>query len=360
MKLTANRVQAGFEPLLELFTSYSEQEYEAQLAVYVQGELVVDLATGIDPDALMTVYSSSKGLSAFALALLVDRGLLDLNEPVSAYWPEFAQAGKEHVTVRQLLSHQAGLPEIDGLIPEQAWVEHHHAAELLARQEPFWRPGSAFGYHSMSLGALIDELSFRTCGKSIQELFEHEVRQPAQADAFLGLPASLDHRVVDLQPMILPEDFAVTQGPYGQFLMPDLRHILNSEQGRRFGPPAGGGMASARGLAKIYQWATGYGTSTSGITAQTLRAFAQTQVAGYDQVLEQPIRSYGIVFEKSTPVMNFGSPRAFGHDGAGGSMAFADPYGEICFGYTVRRTPFPGGMDQRAASLAALLRAIVG
>ena len=365
MALTHRFVADRFGHVAELFAANATDDYEAQLAVYVHGELVIDLAAGISPDALMTVYSSSKGLAAIALAVLVERGDLDLDERVAAYWPQFAAADKAAVTVRQLLSHQAGLPAIDGRIPAEAWFDDHAAADLLARQLPFWRPGAAFGYHGVSIGPLMSELCHRITGQSMQRFYEEQVRRPSGADAYLGLPAELESRVVELLPMPEPTreetaqfaaELTAPRGPLGPHVLGPLGDTLNSPRGRAFGNPAGGGVACARGLAEAYLWATGYGTASGGVGAATLARFAQTQVAGYDLVLDQPYRSHGIVFQKPTPAMPFGSYRAFGHDGAGGSMAFADPVGEICLGYTVRRMPFPGGMDRRLIAIIDTIR----
>lgn len=368
MALTHRHVASGFEAVAERFEAGVREGDEAQLAIRVGGELVVDLAVGLDPDALMTVYSSSKGVAAFVLALLVDRGELELDERVATYWPEFAAAGKQDVTVRQLLSHQAGLPETDAGIPADAYTDDHRAAELLAAQRPFWRPGAAFGYHAATIGSLMSELCFRVTGEPLQAVYEREVRQPADADAYLGLPEDLEDRVVELLPMPDPtpaeaEAFRAAleapRGPYGAHVFSlAVAEVFTSRNARRFGHPAGGGVASARGLAAVYAWATGAGADGGAVSGETLGAFAQAQVAGYDLVLDQPHRSHGIVFQKPTPVMPFGSHRAFGHDGAGGAMAFADPVGGISLGYTIRRTPFPGGMDRRLVGVVEELRRV--
>lgn len=370
MTLTHRHCSDGFDEVADLFVSYAEEGYEAQLAIYVSGELAVDLAAGISPDTLMTVFSSSKGLAAIALGVMLDRGQLDLDERVSKYWPEFAQAGKTDVTVRQLLSHQAGLPTVDGGIGLDDWLDDHRAADLLAAQQPLWRPGSGFGYHAASIGSLMSELCYRITGETIQAFYEREVRSAAGGDAYLGLPAELEDRVVELLPMADPtpeqltefaSELSAPRGPYGPPTFASGFELFTTKRARAFGHSAGGGVCSARGLAGIYNWATGYGqTDGGGVSASTLAAFAQPQVAGYDLVLDQPYRSHGIVFQKPTPAMPFGSYRAFGHDGAAGAMAFADPVGELCLGYTIRRGPFPGGLDRRVFELAAAVRRAIG
>ena len=133
---------------------------------------------------------------------------------------------------------------------------------------------------------------------------------------------------------------------------------MTSPLGIRVGQPAAGGVASADGLAQVFQWAVGYGSSNSGINAETLADFAQLQVNGYDLVLDNPNTSFGTIFMKPTGAKPFGSLSAFGHDGAAGAMIFADPLGEIVLGYTVRRFTFPGGIDQRLRPIIQAIQEI--
>ena len=370
MAITQNFFDPSYAEAAELFAAYASPESEAQLAVYVGGKLVLDLASNASPDALTTVYSVSKALSAVALAKLVDRGQLDLDQTVAHYWPEFAQNGKGEVTVRQLLSHQAGLPETTPLLTSEQFLDHHAAADALAAERPWWRPGSGHGYHGLTIGPLMSELCFRITGKPIQEFYETEVRVPAAADAYLGLPEELEPRVLTLLPGNPPTPAQLEQcapqrnwrpGPIGAAVfgrgLGDA-HVTSSA-GRRFGLPSAGGVASARGLASVFQWATGYGsTSGGGISKDTLEAFSQVQAYGIDLVLDIPTRSYGVVFMKPHPLHAYGSRRAFGHDGAGGAMVFADPEGEIVLGYTLRRVEFPGGMDPRLYPVLDSIRAV--
>lgn len=358
MALTQSHFHPKFAAAAKLFADYAAAEEEAQLAVYVGGELVLDLAANASPDALTTVYSVSKGLSAIALAKLVEREQLDLDRTVAHYWPEFAAQGKQDVTVRQLLSHQAGLPETTPALTTEQYLDPHAAAAALAAEKPWWRPGAGHGYHGLSIGPLMSELCFRITGKTIQQFYDAEVRSLANADAYLGLPEELEPRVLELLPMRPPtpeqlEQYApqrnrrpspigVAQSKYG---LGDA-HVL-TPAGRRFGLASAAGVASARGLASVFQWATGYGTKKPGIAPEVLEEFSQVQASGLDLVLDIPTRTYGVVFMKPHPLHAYGSRRAFGHDGAAGSMLFADPEGEIVLGYTIRRGYFPGGMDPR-------------
>lgn len=366
MPVTNRTVAAGYEEIAALFEAYAAEQEEAQLCVYVGGQLVLDMASNIDPDSVMTVYSVSKSLAALALAKLVDLGRLDLDARVSDYWPEFGAKGKQDITVRQLLSHQAGLPETDTPLLEEQWLHPHAAADALAQQRPLWFPGRAFGYHGLTIGPLMSELCFRITGQTVQEFYEAEIRQLAEADAFLGLPEEHESRVVDLLPGLPPtaeqaEQWQPTKnwhgGPIGKLVFGrGLGDFLLSRRGRAFGLASAAGVASARGLAKVFQWATGYGHADSGISAEVLDQFAQLQSYGLDLVLDQPTRAYGVVFMKPHTMLPFGSHRAFGHDGAGGAMVIADPIGEIVLAYTIRRVPFPGGMDLRLLPIMDALR----
>jgi CubicO group peptidase (beta-lactamase class C family) len=360
-------VHSAFAEVAEQFRATERQGFGAQLCVSVAGEVVLDLADGIAHDAIMTVFSSSKGAAAFTMALLVDRGLLDLDAAVAQYWPEFAAADKGLITVRQLLSHQAGLPETDAGIPWAAWLTDGAAAELLAAQRPVWYPGSAFGYHAMTIGALAGELCRRVTGRSLQSYYDTELRAPGGIDLYLGLPATEQARLVELQPMPSPtadelvkhgDPAARRGGPYmGMLFQAGTLLLPASPEGRAVGFPAAGGVGSARGLATLYAATAGWGGQAL-VGRETLERFAQAQVVGHDVVLDTH-RSHGVIFQKPTSDMSFGSHRAYGHDGAGGSMAYADPSGEIAFGYTVQRTPFPGGADPLAIELSGTIRRIV-
>lgn len=367
-------VDPRYEQVAELFNSSFPAEDGSQISVIVGGTLVLQAAAGIESDQLVHIYSCSKALSAIALAHLVDRGKINLDQPVSHYWEEFAAQGKERVTVRQLLSHQAGLPETAAGITSEELLDGRKAAQKLAAERPFWAPGSAFGYHALTIGTFIDELIFRITGETVQSYYEKNIRQPIGADAYLGLPDESHHRVLSSLPQLPPTAEYLDKygppknfspGPYGAHVFRGLApsatpdpFSLTSPLGIRVGQPAAGGVASADGLAQVFQWAVGYGSSNSGIKSETLADFAQLQVNGYDLVLDNPNTSFGTIFMKPTGAKPFGSLSAFGHDGAAGAMIFADPLGEIVLGYTVRRFTFPGGIDQRLRPIIQAIQEI--
>jgi CubicO group peptidase (beta-lactamase class C family) len=370
----------NFEPVLEAFDAFhhADPTYGAQLAVHVAGERVVDACHGMAPDALLPVFSSSKGASAVVIALLVERGQLELDATVASYWPEFAQRGKGAVTVRQLLSHQAGLNGVDGGFTAEELLAHDPLAERLAAQRPLWRPGARVEYHAVTIGTMADELVRRTDGRPLAEVLRDDVAAPRGIDVWMGTPESEDHRVLDCQPPTDGEfaafladppaglDLAGGTGSVSSASLPaggilDLFVRVNGEEFRRVGPPAAGMLATARGLAALY---AALHHEVAGqprlVGDETIAAMSQIQVSGPELGSGLQVR-FGVLFQLPfSPRWPFGSYRAFGHDGAGGSLAFCDPVGDVAFGYTVRRLPLPGGMDPRAVELSRLVRAAVG
>ncbi len=367
MELTNSFVDANYAQALEIFKKIRPDQKGSQLVVKVKGKTVIDLAAGVSPDSLTTIFSVSKALSALAIAKLIGTGKLYLEQKVSHYWPEFAANGKEAITVRQLLSHQAGLVEADPQLTVEQIHHNHAAAAALANATPLWRPGAAFGYHGLSIGPLMSELCFRITGKTMQEFYETEIRQPANADAYLGLPESLENRVteLDLNQMEPTAEQAVKYARDPEHHQSGLStwgmgrvsfKALVEREGRAFGLPSAGGVASARGLADAMQWAMGFGGTEPGVSPAAIAQMSQMQVYGYDLTLEQEHRSFGIVFQKSTPVVPIGSYRAIGHDGAAGALLYADPIGEIVLGYTVSKFTFPGGFDREIQPIIDLVR----
>lgn len=339
----------------------ADPEYSFQAVAYSHGERVLDVWGGphLGEDSILVPYSVTKNTIGLVVGLLVQRGDLDLDERVATYWPEFGVRGKAGVTVRQLLSHQTGLPQAT---PALSWAElfdDHAAATRLAASTPLWNPGSAFGYHAVTIGNLASELVYRITGLRFQEYYERHIRAPHNLDFYLGLPDSEVHRRVTVLPMIVPDPMpepAVSSllGPVvWQHPGPEV-DAGNDPVSWRFGNPATSGAGSARGLARLFAAAvTGLEGSDPFLTPETVATIGQQQVRGYDEVLGHPHRSHAIVFQKPTPTLPFGGPRAFGHDGAFGCFACVDPDTGIAFAYTVSRGPWPGGADPRAVALAA-------
>ncbi|KJL47197.1 Beta-lactamase precursor [Microbacterium hydrocarbonoxydans] len=338
----------------------SDPDLSFQVAAFHDGAPVLDAWGGphLGEHSVTVPYSVTKNTIGLSVGLLVERGDLDLDERVSHYWPEFAAKGKGAVTVRQLLSHQAGLPQATPPLSWEELLDHHAAAERLAASWPFWHPGSAFGYHAITIGNLGDELVYRVTGRTLHEFYEQEIRAPHDVDFFLGLPASEEGRLVDLLPMIRPvsdttEPAFSALGPVVFASMAGDVDLALSPRSWRYGHPAGSGTGTARGLARLFAAAvTGIDANPAFLSADTVSQIGQQQIRGYDEVLHQHDRAHAIVFQKPSQQLAFGGPRAFGHDGAMGALACVDPDTGLSFAWTIVRGPWPGGADPRAVALA--------
>ena len=197
-----------YEPVRAAFTSLlaRRSDWSGAFAAYVGGDCVLDLWGGprYRHDSLQALYSCTKGATAIVMLRLVQRGLLDPEAPVSDYWPEFSAHGKGGVSVADALAHRAGVVGVPVTLREL--IAHEPAAAKLAAAAPDWEPGSAHGYHALTIGVIADELVRRVSGVSLGDLYELEVRRPLGLELFLGLPDELEHRVVpghaDQSPLI--------------------------------------------------------------------------------------------------------------------------------------------------------------
>jgi CubicO group peptidase (beta-lactamase class C family) len=375
-------VAPGFEPLRDELDLCLLRDvgYAAQLCVYLGDRLVVDLVGGpdLEADSVTGVFSASKGAAALTLATLVESAQLDLGERVAHYWPEFAAEGKDRVTVEELLSHRAGIPGVDGGFSLDEFLDSSAAAARLAKQRPFWRPGSAFGYHALVLGVLMEELVRRVAGTTLQELYERVVRGPREIGFYLGLPLSEESRYREVRPATLT---SAQQAESEVWATNDdtLRAVAFNHAGRGFeggaalspnqrsvraaGPSGFGGTASARGLAGLYAAALG-NLGDPLVSAATLGRFTQELAWGHDRILDSTM-CYGAVFQKPMPRMDFGSYQAFGHDGGGGALGFADPFYDLAFGYVPLPMQYsggaryPGGFNPTPVRLSEIARACV-
>ncbi|SDQ31085.1 serine hydrolase [Microbacterium sp. cf332] len=346
----------------------ADPDLSFQVAAVHDGRSVLDAWGGphLDGDSVIVPYSVTKNTIGLSIGLLRERGEIDLDERVAHYWPEFASRGKDAVTVRHLLSHQAGLPQTDVPLTWEELLDHHAAAARLADTTPFWRPGSAFGYHAITIGNLADELVFRVTGRTLHEFYEREIRAPHDIDFYLGLPPELEGRRADVLPMIRPASDTAVRGYSAlgpKVFAPAAGDVDlgNSPRSWRYGHPAGSGTGSARGLARLFAvMVTGVDGTAPVLGADTVAAIGQQQIRGYDEVLHQHDRAHAIVFQKPSQQLAFGGPRAFGHDGAAGALACVDPDTGLSFAWTIARGPWPGGADPRAVALAARLGRILG
>lgn len=366
-------VADGYEKVFDQLNAYflADPEFSAQLAIYVGDDLVVDVAGGnLTADALTGVFSISKGAAAVALGTLIDDGVLDIDNPVASYWPEFAAADKGAVTVRQLLSHQAGLLGTPSGFSVSEVLDSSLGAAKLAAMRTAWVPGSSFGYHGITIGILIEELVRRIAGISLQDLYESKIRSQRNLDFFLGIPSAEDARYQKILPARLPSEnvaqaqISGTNDGLASLMLNSMLETFDPAGGplspndpviRAAGPAALGGVASARGIAALY--ANTIGISGEPILShRTIELMSQQQVWGTDRVFNGE-NCFGIIFMKPQPRMDFGSYQAFGHDGIGGALGYADPLYRIAFGYVPNPMQFPGGADERAIALSRVVRA---
>ncbi|MFJ7280597.1 serine hydrolase domain-containing protein [Kitasatospora sp. NPDC098663] len=353
-------VAEGFESVRAEFAAVAAGEggdHAAQLVAYRHGERVVDLWTGPETtaDSLFGAYSASKGATHLVVASLVQEGVLDLEQKVGHYWPQFALEGKGDVTLRELLAHRAGLVGADTGFTIEELADDRIVAERLGAQRPYWRPGTAFGYHALVMGALSGEVVRRATGRSVQELFAERVRDAYGVDFHLGLPQEHEPRFLSARPMVVtPERLAAltasASAPNSLSGIafnrhhpqnPEVWELPNFPAVRTSGTASFGGTASARGLARMYAVAIGPVDGTAPLLKpETLALAGQIQSIGHDVVLGEQ-KAFTIGFHATSeyyPQLGQGS---FGHSGAGGQQAFADPRNGIAYGYTRRRTPFP-------------------
>jgi len=369
-----------FEPLREAFAEnfVTYGETGAAVAVMRDGALVVDLWAGhVDTartqpwerDTIANVYSTTKGMTAICAHRLVDQGRLDLDAPVSKYWPEFGQNGKAHLPVHYLLSHRAGMAAVRRQLPPTAAFEWDTMTTTLAEQEPWWEPGTKHGYHALTYGWLVGEVVRRISGKSLGTFFRDEVAQPLGVDFHIGLSEADDGRVAPLIPPppptaeqldMLAEILRDPDSLLAKSLInpPILPETANTREWRAAEIPAANGHGNARALARVYGALAAGGTvdGTRVLSQASIERALGEQADGPDAILPLHTR-FGLGFQLSTPYEKLGpNPRMFGHGGMGGSMAFADPDTGLGFGYVMNEMHTGIYLiDPRAAALSAAL-----
>ena len=330
-------------------------ETGAALAVTLHGEPIIDLwggwmnAAHTKPwgaETMVCCYSVGKAVSAICAWRLVERGELDLERPVADYWPAFAQAGKERVTVRWLLTHQAGLAAIRRPLPRGAFLDWELMTSALAAQEPWWPPGTQHGYHSNTQGFLIGEVIRRMTGMSIGAFLQEELTQPAGIDFHFGTRAEDDKRTADMLLIQQPPDLRrappnplQTLGGRNPPHIPSGPGSSNTREYRAAEFPSTTGHGTARGQARLYG-ALATDGSVDGVqilAPSTIEAAAAEQVYGIDRILGRPTR-FASGFQMTMRERPLGpNPRTFGHFGGGGSLAFADPDAGIGWGYVMNQ-----------------------
>jgi CubicO group peptidase (beta-lactamase class C family) len=393
VKLDNAELNGFYDPKFEQVAAEFERNWRernevgASCSVTVEGETVVDLWGGIarpdgtawQKDTVSMVFSCTKGATALCAHILASRGLLDLDAPVSQYWPEYGQNGKENTTVRMLLCHQSGSAAMRTPLPEGAFADWDLVVKALAEDAPFWTPGTMHGYSLLSFGWLVGEVVRRISGKSLGTFFQDEVAKPLGLDFWIGLPEEIEPRValmIGAPPPapgapVSPFFLAVMEqgtAPFfgmmnaGGYMFPtadgtpmyDTRQMHAAEIG------GAGGITNARGLAGMYA-PLANGGSLNGVTlvdkVSLARMGAVASASSFDQMLMVPTR-YSLGYFKAMDNRKLGpelsaivSEDAFGHPGAGGSIGLADPIAKMSFGYSMNRMNGSVALDDRCQSL---------
>lgn len=358
-------VARGFEAVGEAFAEsfVRRGELGGACCVYHRGEKVVDLWGGVrnrrsgepwERDTMVVLHSATKGLAAMTLAVAHSRGWLDYEERVATYWPEFAQHGKERITVRQLLAHQAGLFAFDEPVDRAIVADLDRLAVVLARQKPAWEPGTRQAYHALTLGFYEGELLRRVDPRhrSLGRFFHDEIAAPLGEAVYIRLPEAIPNaRLATLSP---PGALRMLTGFPLRFTLEIMNHRSNIYRAlatnpgtaiyqdeariyaRDFEVPSGGGVATARGIAHAYG-AFAAGGRELGLRQETLDLLAAPPIPPtrgfYDECMKAEGVWFSLGFMKPGPVFRFGSARGYGSPGAGGSFGYADPETAVGYGY---------------------------
>jgi len=360
MVFRTEELRSRLSPLFEdNFTSGSD--LGAAISIWHRGELALELCGGFRDahrerpwtnDTLVLFWSATKGLGSACLLHLLQERHLSLEQPVAEFWPEFAENGKGQITIAQLLSHQAGLVALDESVDI---TDYDGVVRALARQKPLWLPGTAHGYHARTFGFLIDELVRRIDSRPISEYWRQVFADPLGLDIWIGLPAQENHRVATIYAAK-----ASSAAPTAEF----YRHLVTpgTIQRRTFTSPGGlqavsamnmpdnrarelvslGGIGSAHALGKFYALLANGGEMAGRrfFSTETMGWMSRTLADGRDLVFEIPTAfSAGFMkdSEKTTRRIFGRSSSAFGHPGAGGSHAFADPGNNLAFAYVMNQ-----------------------
>jgi CubicO group peptidase (beta-lactamase class C family) len=339
-------------------------ELGARFSLTIDGEIVVDLMGGFadrkherpfGPDTLTPLFSTTKAVAALLVARLVDQGRLTYDQTVASVWPEYAQAGKQDVTIGQALSHQDGLSGFPDETDPAIWFDWDATCAKLAAMAPIWPIGSASGYHPLTFGFIAGEIFRRVDGRTMGTALREDLAEPLGLDLWIGLPDSEHDRVAELmRPTALPKFGAMNEAVKAAFM---TRWAAPGGRGttewRRVEIPSANGHATAPALARL-MGALASGGALDGapvLSPETMEKARAERIVGQDLVLPYVI-SWGAGFMRNTPNLFYGpSADAFGHSGWGGSCAFADPSRGVSGAYVMNRQGSELIGDARAVRL---------
>jgi CubicO group peptidase (beta-lactamase class C family) len=331
----------------------------ASLAVYRHGRLTLELYGGqaeresgrpVTPETLFVLFSATKPLSAVCLHILLERGRLDLDDPVARYWPDFARNGKAAVTIRHVLTHSGGFPQNPPQLLPRKWADWNAVVQAMEDIDLIWEPGKETGYHPLNFGWVVGELVRRIDGRPISQFLREEVTSPlGMQDTYLGLPPELEGRVARLYAAEEDVDLQVV----ATFNRPEVHQAV---------VPAGGGIGTARDLARFYAMLAAGGTldGVRILSPESVERATAVQVeVERDRSLGIPMR-WALGFHLGgNRVDLFGydtSPRAFGHGGHGSCVAWADPDVRLAVAIVTNGLRSPASHALRVATLSAAVR----
>ena len=368
----------NFEAVREAFADLfnDPQERGAALCIQIGGDTVVDLWAGTadkdgeqtwHTDTIANLFSCTKTFTAVTALQLVEEGKLALDAPVAKYWPEFAAAGKASITLRQLLSHRAGLPALRELLPPEALYEWQTMVDALAAEAPWWTPGEGHGYAAITYGWLVGELIRRADGRSPGQSIMARTAQPLGLDFHIGLADDQFYRVAHIARSKGTQGDASAQRLLMAMMKepasmstraftnpPSIMTSTNKPQWRRMEQPAANGHGNARSLAGFYSGLLDGRLLGPEMFAELTREHS----VGEDKTLRTQTR-FGLGCMLDQPQVGnatYGlSAKAFGHPGAGGSIGFADPQREVAFGFVTNTLGPYVLMDPRAQKLVQVL-----
>ncbi len=332
----------------------SGQETGLQVAAYHQGRRVIDAWAGIadastgrrvNGDTLFTVFSTTKGIVCTAIHMLAERKLLAYDDTVARFWPAFAARGKKAVTIRHVLTHTAGVPQMPDSVTPEMLCDWDRICAAIADLPPLWEPGTLTGYHSYTMGWILGEVLRRVDGRSIARFVQDEICAPLGLHSlFLGIPDREEPRVAFLEDAPLPEgapvrtELSMRAAPAH---LPASAVLFNRPDIRRASFPAAGGIMSARAIARFY---ASLATGVDGVRLlppDRVALIAREQTRERDQVIGLNIRkSLGYFLHGENGESISESPDSFGHPGAGGSVGCADPFHGLAIGFTKTRLTF--------------------
>ncbi len=378
-------VEQGFEKIKDEFIDNftKREDVGAACSIYVEGKKVVDLWGGFkdlekklkwQEDTLQLIFSSTKGITATIANILIQNGILDTEALVGDYWPEFKQNGKDSITVKQLLSHQAGLLFVEDSHSIQDVIDWFPIIESLEAQAPYFTPGSEHGYHALTFGWLVGELTRRAAQKeSFKELVETYISTPLNLDLYVGLNPSDAERVSTLIPIKAPIDPEL-KAIYEQVMAEDSltakalfspkpalsnMHVWNNKKLFGASVPAANGICDARSLAKMYAACVSEVDGTRLLTDDQLEKATTRLTFGADRILFFDT-SFGLGYMLPGMFSLYCGKTAFGHDGAGGSHSFADRKHKASFAYVMNKMEAGLNGDPRSRALTDALYEILG